>query len=151
SAHNSAAHDRDPDNRLLWRMNRRRLEVETWRDAVLAVSGQLDPALGGPSSSLDKLDNHRRTIYGTISRQKVADVLRLFDFPDAKSHTETRLLTTTPLQQLYLLNSPFLQQHAAALAAVGGAVPTNAKPSPSDYSDSPGGHSPPYATHQQIV
>ncbi|HND54947.1 MAG TPA: DUF1553 domain-containing protein, partial [Pirellulaceae bacterium] len=53
---------------------------------------------------------------GTVSRQKPADVLRLFDFPDAKSHCETRTPTTTPLQQLYLLNSPLIQHHARLTA-----------------------------------
>lgn len=116
STHNAAAHAIDPDNRLLWRMNRRRLEAETWRDMVLATSGKLDETLYGPSTPLDKQDNRRRTIYGTVSRQRVADVLRLFDFPDAKAHSEQRLLTTTPLQQLYVLNSPFLQSQATAIA-----------------------------------
>ena len=71
----------------------------------------------GPSRSLDEPDNLRRTVYGTVSRQKPADVLQLFDFPDAKRHSDRRILTTTPLQQLYLLNGSFIQQQAAALAA----------------------------------
>lgn len=104
--------DRDPDNRLLWRMNRRRLEAEAWRDAVLSASGELNTTMSGPSVSLDDAKFQRRTVYGIVSRQKPADLFRLFDFPDAKRHTESRLPTTTPLQQLYLLNSPFLQQQA---------------------------------------
>jgi len=108
--------DVDPDNRLLWRMNRRRLEVEAWRDAVLQVAGKLDGTMGGPSKSLADETNCRRTVYGTVSRQRPADVLRLFDFPDAKRHGDERILTTTPVQQLYLLNSPFIEQHAATLA-----------------------------------
>lgn len=117
STHHAAYQETDPDNRLLWRMNRRRLEAEAWRDAVLATTGVLDSAMGGPSADLDKPETRRRTLYGTVSRQKAADLFRLFDFPDAKAHSEQRLLTTTPLQHLYLLNSPFLQQQAAALAA----------------------------------
>jgi hypothetical protein len=105
----------DGDNRLLWRMNRRRLEPEAWRDAVLSVSGRLDLAMGGPSANLDDPKNVRRTIYGKVSRQNAADVLRLFDFPDAKQHAEERTLTTTPLQQLYLLNSEFMRQNAEAV------------------------------------
>ncbi len=108
-------HDRDPDNRLLWRMNRRRLEAEAWRDAVLATSGELDATMQGPSVKLDEPQTRRRTVYGIVSRQKPADLFRLFDFPDAKRHAETRLPTTTPLQHLYLLNSPFLQQQAEAV------------------------------------
>ncbi len=108
-------HDRDPDNRLLWRMNRRRLEAEAWRDSVLATSTELDSTMQGPSVNLDDAPTRRRTVYGIVSRQKVADLFRLFDFPDAKRHAENRLPTTTPLQHLYLLNSPFLQRQAEAV------------------------------------
>jgi hypothetical protein len=97
-------------------MNRRRLEVEAWRDAVLSVSAELDTTMLGPSVSLDEAKFRRRTVYGIVSRQKPADLFRLFDFPDAKRHTENRLPTTTPLQQLFLLNSPFLQQQAETTA-----------------------------------
>jgi len=107
--------DRDPDNRQLWRMNRRRLEAEEWRDAVLSTSGELDTAMVGPSFKLEE-SKPRRTVYGVVSRQRPADLFRLFDFPDAKRHTENRLPTTTPLQQLYLLNSPLLQQQALKTA-----------------------------------
>ncbi len=108
---------KDGGNRWLWKMNRRRLESEAWRDAVLKVTGVLDMTMSGPSLNLDDAKNTRRTIYGKVSRQNVADVLRLFDFPDAKQHAEERLATTTPLQQLYLLNSTFMQQSATTLAA----------------------------------
>ena len=109
-------HDRDPGNRSLWHMNRRRLEAEAWRDAVLSASRELDTTMLGPSVSLDDAKFRRRTVYGIVSRQKPADLFRLFDFPDAKRHTEHRLPTTTPLQQLYLLNSPFLQQQSETTA-----------------------------------
>ena len=106
----------DPANRLLWKMNRLRLDPEIWRDAVLSVCGRLDAAMFGKSASLDEYENRRRTIYGTVSRQTHSPVLQLFDFPDAKRHADRRVLTTTPLQQLYLLNSPFLLQHSALLS-----------------------------------
>jgi hypothetical protein len=106
----------DPDNRWLWRMNRRRLEIEAWRDAMLAVSGSLDRKLGGPPQDLGTPANHRRTLYGTIKRRELHDLLRLHDFPDPTAHSPARLPTTTPLQQLFVLNSPFIQQQAAALA-----------------------------------
>ena len=122
-------HDRDPDNRHLWRMNRRRLEAEAWRDAVLSASADLDKTMLGPSVSLDDAKFLRRTVYGVVSRQKPADLFRLFDFPDAKRHTENRLPTTTPLQQLFLLNSPFLQQRADAMArSVSDVSPTGSEP-----------------------
>src|SRR5690606_25789394 len=70
----------------------------------------------GPSADLNDEKNVRRTLYGKVSRQNVADVLRLFDFPDAKQHAEERLATTTPLQQLYLLNSRFVFDNAVAVA-----------------------------------
>jgi hypothetical protein len=114
----------DGDNRLLWRMNRRRLEPEAWRDAVLFVAGRLDETAGGPSADLDDPKNVRRTIYGKVSRQGAADVLRLFDFPDAKQHAEERIATTTPLQQLYLLNSPFIRENARASASFDASSPT---------------------------
>ena len=79
------------------RANRRRLDVEGWRDAILQVSGALDPTMGGPSGSLEDAGFRRRTVYGRVSRQRVADVLRVFDFPDANRHGEGRDATTTPL------------------------------------------------------
>jgi len=108
-------HAVDPDNRWLWRMNRRRLDVEAWRDAMLAVSGTLDPRSGGASQDLGDAANKRRTIYGTVKRRELSDLLRLHDFPDPTTHSAERLPTTTPLQQLFTLNSPFMQQQAAAL------------------------------------
>jgi hypothetical protein len=105
----------DPDNRLLGRMNRRRLEVEAWRDAMLAATGTLDRRVGGPSLNLSDPNNRRRTIYGTVKRRELNDLLRLHDFPDPTAHSPTRVPTTTPLQQLFVWNSPFIQQQAAAL------------------------------------
>jgi hypothetical protein len=106
----------DPDNRYLWRMNRRRLEVEPWRDAVLAVSGQLDREMGGTSSQLN--DGHRRrTLYGYVSRHQLNDLLRLFDFPDPNITAGERSVTTVPLQQLFVLNSGFMIGQSRALAA----------------------------------
>jgi cytochrome c553 len=105
----------DPANRLLWRMNRRRLEVEAWRDAMLAVSGTLDVKVGGPPMDLGDVNNQRRTLYGTVKRRELNDLLRMHDFPDPVAHSPNRLPTTTPLQQLFVLNSPFMRQQATAL------------------------------------
>jgi hypothetical protein len=98
-------------------MNRRRLEVEAWRDAMLAVAGRLDRALGGPSVSLDSIQNDRRTYYAAISRHDLAPLLRLFDFPDPNITSGGRVETTVPLQQLFVLNSEFIVQTSRALVS----------------------------------
>jgi cytochrome c553 len=117
----SASDDRnlaaDAENRLLWRMNRRRLDVEAWRDAMLAVSGKLDPAMGGPTLELSAPANFRRTVYAKVSRHDLNELLRLFDFPDANITSERRTETTVPQQQLFVMNSPFVVELANALAA----------------------------------
>ncbi|MDB5352052.1 MAG: Protein of unknown function (DUF1553)/Protein of unknown function (DUF1549)/Planctomycete [Planctomycetota bacterium] len=113
----SHAIERDPENRLLWRMKRRRLEVEAWRDAILAVSGRLDPALGGPSVKLDDRNNRRRTFYAAVSRHDLSPMLRLFDFPDPNITGSERTRTTVPLQALIVMNDEFLIESARALAA----------------------------------
>ncbi len=106
----------DGDNRYLWRMNRKRLEVEAWRDALLAVSGKLDPKMEGPSTNLTDANNVRRTVYAFISRHELNNMLRLFDFPDANITASTRSETTVPQQQLFVLNSPFMIEQAKAFA-----------------------------------
>jgi hypothetical protein len=110
-------HDADPANRFLWRMNRRRLEVEAWRDAMLAVSGTLDSTVGGPSADLAAPANRRRTLYASVSRHDLDWLLRLFDFPDPNITAAERTVTTVPLQQLFVLNSEFMLRNAKALAA----------------------------------
>ncbi len=112
----SRGYEIDPENRLVWRMNRRRLEVEVWRDAMLTAAQTLDGSVGGPSSDLAKPDNHRRTLYGAISRHELNSLLRLFDFPDPNLTADERPTTTVPLQQLFVLNSEFMVQNAKALA-----------------------------------
>jgi hypothetical protein len=97
-------------------MNRKRLDVEQWRDAILAVAGRLDPAIGGPSLDPQDPDETRRTVYARISRLDLNEMLSLFDFPDPNAHSDRRNQTTTPLQKLFVLNSPFLIRQADALA-----------------------------------
>ncbi len=106
----------DPDNLWFGRMNRRKLDIEWWRDAMLAVSGTLDPTPGGPSTSLDQSGNQRRTLYGTVHRREISSFLSLHDFPDPNAHSPRRLETTTPLQGLYVLNSPLMIAHAKSFA-----------------------------------
>jgi hypothetical protein len=118
----------DATNHLLWRMNPRRLDVEAYRDSILEASGTLDPAAGGPSTDLDLDSNTRRTVYGRVSRSNLNTLLRLYNFPSANLHSPERELTTTPLQQLFVMNSPFIQSQAEALVKLVGAKLVPAKP-----------------------
>ncbi len=115
SATDDADRKADPENQLYWRMNRRRLDVEAWRDALLSASGNLDPAVGGPSADLNATSNHRRTLYGAVSRHNLNGLLRLFDFPDPNLTAEKRPVTIVPLQQLFVLNSEFMTEQARGL------------------------------------
>jgi hypothetical protein len=107
----------DPDNRWLWRMSRRRLDIEAWRDSLLAAGGNLDRQMGGPSVSLADDNSRRRTLYARIERYDLEDILRLFDFPEPGTHSPDREPTTTSLQQLFVLNSSFMRQQSQSLAA----------------------------------
>jgi hypothetical protein len=117
SADNAKNDEIDPDDQLLWRTPRKRLDIEAWRDAMLAVSGKLDATVGGPSVSLSSPDNNRRTYYAAVSRHDLDSMLRLFDFPDPNATTDARMTTTVPLQQLFVLNGEFMIRQARALAA----------------------------------
>ena len=117
SIHNPAAQKADPANEHLAHMNRRRLDVEAWRDAMLHASGQLDTTLGGEPQDLNAKANRRRTLYGAIHRREPNQFLRIHDFPDPTAHAPTRPQTITPLQQLFTLNGPFIHRQAEALAA----------------------------------
>jgi len=105
----------DPQNETLWKMDRRRLTVEQWRDALLFTSGELEPA-GGKSLELDDPDNHKRTVYARISRLQLNSMLMQFDYPDANVHAESRSTTTTAMQKLFALNSPFVLDCAKSLS-----------------------------------
>lgn len=105
----------DPDNRLYWRANRRRLDVEALRDSLLYVAGALDLTIGGPSAPLDE-KNSRRTVYGRVSRFQLDRLLALFDFPSPASSAEQRNVTNIPLQSLFFMNSDLVWQQAGRLA-----------------------------------
>jgi hypothetical protein len=124
----------DPDNRLLSHTNKRRLDAEVIRDSMLAVCGLLD-ASRRPGSLLAELDgqsvsligfntklppdldgSHRRSIYLPVVRDHLPDVLEQFDVANPNLVTGDRDVTNVPLQGLYLLNGPFVQEMAAALA-----------------------------------
>jgi hypothetical protein len=122
SAYRQASADRpecrqvDPENRLLWRMNRRRLDFESTRDALLAASGRLAESIGGPSvKGVDSGSSPRRSLYGYLDRQNLPSLYRAFDFPDPTATSPRRDATTIPPQALYFMNHPFVVESAASL------------------------------------
>jgi hypothetical protein len=116
---NTSARISDPDNKLLWRMPRRRLELEAMRDAMLAVSGELDTTIGGrPFDFLAKPVNPRRSIYGFVNRDILSSLASTFDGANPSACTAIRAETNVPQQTLFALNSTFIQDRAAALASI---------------------------------
>ncbi len=108
----------DPENRLLGRQNRRRLDFEALRDGMLAASGKLDTKIGGRPVELFKAPfPNRRTVYGHIDRQNLPGTFRAFDFASPDTHSPQRYQTTVPQQALFLMNSPFVAEQAKAVAA----------------------------------
>jgi len=108
----------DGDNRLLWRMTPRRMDVEAWRDSLLAVTGELDTiAEGAPVD--DITNSNRRTLYARVSRNGDVfpsdEFLRRFDFPAMRATVSKRPRSIVPQQFLFLLNSPFMLDRATAL------------------------------------
>ncbi len=126
----------DPDNRLLWRMNTRRLDAETIRDSMLAASGRLDlqPPLGsmialagdGPiggdrfrvlnEDEIESANSNHRSLYLPIARTVQAESLAVFDFSNPSIVRGARDTTIVPPQALYLMNSPFVTEMATAMA-----------------------------------
>jgi hypothetical protein len=104
---------KDPDNRLLWRRNTRRLEVEPIRDAMLAASGELDLRSGGPGVEPSQ---PRRTTYTKVIRNTRDPLLDAFDAPDGSITTPLRNVTTTPTQALLMINGPWTLARAKAFA-----------------------------------
>jgi hypothetical protein len=139
-----AEHDAvDPDNRLLGRMNIRRLEAEVVRDSLLSISGQLNPKMfgaavvvspdevgqiviaidtrdsaGRPTGKVESLNGEdlRRSIYVQVRRSMPLGVLEPFDIPRMSPNCERRVHSTTASQSLLMLNNPFISQQAEALA-----------------------------------
>ena len=106
----------DPENRWFWRMNRRRLDWESTRDSMLAASGRLDPAVGGPPvKDVLASGSHRRTLYGTIDRLNIPGPYRSFDFPDPSTTAPQRVETSVPPQALFFMNHPLARESAAGL------------------------------------
>ncbi|HYP15483.1 MAG TPA: DUF1553 domain-containing protein [Bryobacteraceae bacterium] len=107
---------KDASNTLLWRANRRRLDAESLRDSMLFVSGSLDAA-PAESKAEPLTKTRKRTVYGFVGRRKLDGMLALFDFPSPVSTSESRTQTNVPPQRLFLMNSPFVEEQAKALAA----------------------------------
>ncbi len=115
----------DPENKLLWRANLHRLEVEALRDSLLFVSGALDETLGGAPQELMSPENKKRTVYSRIRRSAymcssgtggLDATLQLFDFPDPHISGDQRSNTNVPLQGLFFLNSDLVMSQAELLA-----------------------------------
>jgi hypothetical protein len=106
-------HESDPENRLLWRQNPRRLEIEPLRDSILQTSGRLDLRLHGPGQPLS---SPKRTSYLSINRAALPDFFSVFDYVDPASHIEQRPVTNVPSQALFLMNSDLVMASANAFA-----------------------------------
>jgi hypothetical protein len=131
TGYNTVAADRDPDNRLLWRMNRRRLEAEAVRDALLFVAGQLDTSHGGSLlkskardyvTSTASVDNTnyatlRRSLYLPVVRSALYDPFQAFDFAEPTTLKGDRESTTIASQALFMMNSDVMNEQSARLAA----------------------------------
>ncbi len=132
SSENPENFKKDPENKLLWRANVRRLEAEALRDAMLFASGELDvePVKGSavakagngnvgrgitiPKNSLENVSH--RSVYLPIVRNLLPEFLRAFDFAEPSMIVGRRQETTVPSQALFLLNSPFVIEQASAMA-----------------------------------
>jgi hypothetical protein len=114
----NAALSLDPENRLLWRMNRRRLEFEAMRDALLVAGGSLDAtSFGRPVDLWSQPYTARRSVYGFIDRQDLPGVFGVFDFANPDVTIDQRPRTSVPQQALFAMNSPFVQEQARRAAA----------------------------------
>jgi hypothetical protein len=119
SSYTIPAHEQiDPDNRLLWRANVRRLEFEAMRDSLLVFSGLLDRTIGGqPVNLTEEPYSHRRSVYGYIDRGNLPDLMAHFDFSDPDMPNSKRTSTVVPQQALYLMNSPMAADSARRVIA----------------------------------
>ncbi|HUG92837.1 MAG TPA: DUF1549 and DUF1553 domain-containing protein, partial [Planctomycetaceae bacterium] len=106
----------DPENRLLGRFNRRRLDLEAMRDSLLAASGRLDRRMfGRPTDVAGDPQNARRTVYGLVDRQNLPGLYRVFDFASPDQSADRRPDTIVPQQALFAMNSPFMIEQSRAL------------------------------------
>ena len=111
---NADARSHDPENLLLWHRRPVRLEGEVIRDALLAVSGRLDTAMGGPSFA--DVNQLRRSVYMRVKRSEPDAFLRVFDQPEPVQSIGARGVATVPTQALSMLNAPLVRRAAEGLA-----------------------------------
>jgi Protein of unknown function (DUF1553)/Protein of unknown function (DUF1549) len=136
NVHSAAAQEKDPDNRLLWRFDRRRLDSEELRDAMLSISGTLNEKAGGPSVTVpidqelisamykpeqwavtkDSAEHNRRSVYLLAKRNFHLPLMEVFDSPDLAVSCPRRESSTHAPQTLELLNGTFSNAKAKALA-----------------------------------
>jgi hypothetical protein len=131
TGYDAAAAALDPDNRLLWRMNRRRLEAEAVRDSLLFVGGQLDTTLGGTllqskprayvtgtaSVNSTVYTSNRRSLYLPVVRSALYEPFQAFDFAEPTTINGDRENTTIASQALFMMNSDIVHEQSARLAA----------------------------------
>jgi len=116
---NESSRQIDPENQLLWRMPRRRLDFESMRDSMLAVSHELDATMGGRPIDLNASPAiPRRSVYGFVNRDVIANLMSTFDTANPNACTAKRPETTVPQQTLFALNSDFIQDRALRLASL---------------------------------
>jgi cytochrome c553 len=97
----------DPENRLLWRANVRRLDFEAMRDSLIRMAGKLDETVGGqPVNIVDEPYSYRRSIYGYVDRGNLPELMAHFDFSNPEAPNSKRSATIVPQQALFLMNSP---------------------------------------------
>ncbi len=149
SRFDSRAAAKDPENRLVWRMNPRRLEAEILRDGILSISGKLNPKMGGPGfypridSSVistgsrprwpldvkEGADEWRRSVYIFVKRSVLVPLIEVFDCPVTTVSAPTRSVSTVSPQALALLNNEFVLEQAGYFAE---RVAREAGPAPND-------------------
>ena len=119
----AANYGTDPENVYLWRVNRRRLDAESLRDGILAVTGDLDRTIGGtpvneqtPQPMANVPEARRRSIYLQVFRENLHELFQVFDFPDPNALAGRRFVTTAPTQALYLMNSEFMAERSGRWA-----------------------------------
>lgn len=106
----------DPENRLIWRANRRRMDLEQMRDSMLFTSKLLDTRMFGRPALITDKNNRRRTVYAFVERQNLPNIVQTFDFANADSSVGRRVNTTVPQQALFSMNSEFVWEQAKSIA-----------------------------------